>query len=110
MMVIVIAFTAVASFIIPSYEMSSAARFLSYPFIVMSSIFGLIGLEISYLLVLAHMARMHTMGIPYFLSGIGDGAIKDTIFRGPLGSLKKRPKESLAQDEVRIRVPRRWKS
>ncbi|WML27202.1 spore germination protein [Neobacillus sp. OS1-33] len=102
MMVIVVALTGIASFIIPSYEMSTAARFLTYPFIVMASIFGLIGLELSLLLVLTHLARLNTMGIPYFYSGIRGDTIKDTWFRGPIRSLKKRPMESLAKDEIRI--------
>ncbi|WP_310189076.1 spore germination protein [Bacillus sp. 3255] len=106
MMVIIVAFTAVASFSIPSYEMSSAARFLSYPFILMSAIFGLIGLELSYLFVLTHLARLNTMGIPYFYSGMNKDTIMDTFFRGPIGSLKQRAKESLAKDKTRIRIQR----
>lgn len=103
MMVIVVALTAIASFIIPSYEMSSAARLLTYPFIFMAAVFGLIGLEIAFLIVLTHLARMNTMGIPYFYSGLSG---KDTFFRAPIRSLKIRPKESLAQDERRIRAPK----
>jgi spore germination protein KA len=102
MMVIVVALTAIASFIIPSYEMSTAARLLTYPFIVMASIFGLMGLELSFLLVLTHLARINTMGIPYFYSGYSGDTIKDSWFRGPIRSLKKRPMESLAKDEMRI--------
>ncbi|PAE38611.1 spore germination protein [Bacillus sp. 7884-1] len=102
MMVIIVALTAIASFIIPSYEMSNAARILCYPFIAMASIFGLIGLELSFLWLLTYLARMNTMGIPYFYSGLSRNTIKDTLFRGPIRSLKKRPKESLAQDETRI--------
>ncbi|MFB5196661.1 spore germination protein [Neobacillus sp. KR4-4] len=106
MMVIVVALTGIASFIIPSYEMSTAARYLTYPFIFMASIFGLIGLELSYLLVLTHLSRINTMGIPYFYSGITGDTIKDTWFRGPIWSLKKRPEESLAKDDMRIREQR----
>lgn len=102
MMVIVVALTGIASFIIPSYEMSNAGRLLTYPFIVMASIFGLIGLELSLLLVVTHLARINTMGIPYFYSGISGDTIKDTWFRGPIRSLKKRPMESLAKDEMRL--------
>ncbi|MCZ8517769.1 spore germination protein [Paenibacillus filicis] len=108
MMVVVVAFTAISSFVIPAYEMRSAARLLSYPFIVLSAIFGLIGLVLSFMLVLTHLARLNTMGIPYFYSGLSSDTIKDTFLRGPLGSLKKRSKESLAQDETRIRDPRGW--
>jgi spore germination protein KA len=108
MMVIIVAITAVASFIIPSYEMNSAARLLTVPFIVMSSIFGMIGLELSYLLLLTHLSRINTMGLPYFYSGLTADAIKDTFFRGPIRSLKKRTEESLAKDNTRIRALRRW--
>lgn len=106
MMVIIVAITGIASFIIPSYEMSSAARLLTYPFIVMTAIFGLIGLEIAFLIVLTHLARINTMGIPYFYPGLSGDTFKDTFFRAPIRSLKKRPKESLAQDERRIETPK----
>ncbi|MFP7299340.1 spore germination protein [Neobacillus niacini] len=106
MMVVIVALTAIASFIIPSYEMSNAARLLTYPFIVMAAFFGLIGLEMAFLIVLTHLARMNTMGIPYFYSGLSGKTIQDTIFRGPIRTLKNRSKESLAQDERRIGAPK----
>ncbi|PGS51599.1 spore germination protein [Bacillus sp. AFS041924] len=106
MMVIIIALTGIASFIIPSYEMSNTARLLAYPFIFMAAIFGLVGLEISYLLVLTHLSRMNTMGIPYFYNWFNGDTIKDTIFRAPIRSMKKRPLESMAKDEIRMGNPR----
>jgi len=106
MMVIVVALTGIASFNIPSYEMSSVARLLTYPFIVMASIFGLIGLEISFLLLLTHLSRLDTMGIPYFYSWFTADTIKDTLFRFPIRSLKKRPFESMAKETTRLKNPR----
>ena len=106
MMVIVVALTGIASFNIPSYEMSSAARLLTYPFILMASMFGLIGLEISFLLLLTHLSRLDTMGIPYFYNWLSIDTIKDTIFRFPIRSLKKRPFESMAKEDTRIKNPR----
>lgn len=106
MMVVVVALTGIASFIIPSYEMSSATRILTYPVIVMSSILGLVGLELSILLIITNLARINTMGIPYFYSGISGDTIKDTLFRGPILKLRRRPKESVVQDRTRIRDQR----
>jgi spore germination protein KA len=63
---------------------------------------------LAFLWVLTHLARMNTMGIPYFYSGLSGETIKDTFFRGPIWSLKKRPVESLAKDKTRIKAPRRW--
>lgn len=102
MMVVIVAFTAIASFIIPSYEMSGAARLLIYPVIAMASVLGMLGLVLALLLILAHLVRLHTIGIPYFYSGFGGDSIKDTFFRGPIGSLKRRPKESMARDVSRM--------
>ncbi|PFH87679.1 spore germination protein [Bacillus sp. AFS088145] len=106
MMVVIVALTGIASFIIPSYEMSNTARLLAYPFILMAALFGLIGLEVSFLLILTHLARMNTMGIPYFYTSFNGNTIKDTLFRAPIKSLKKRPVESLAKDESSISKPK----
>lgn len=106
MMVIVVALTGVASFIIPSYEMSNAARILTYPFILVAYILGLVGLELCFLFVLTHLARLNTMGIPYFYSGMTSNTIKDTVLRAPIKLLKKRPKESMAQENIRMKNPR----
>ncbi|GMK37336.1 germination protein KA [Paenibacillus sp. CCS19] len=107
-MVVVVAFTGLASFIIPSYEMSSAARLLPYPFIFMSAVLGLLGLEFAYLFLLAHLSRMHMMGVPYFYTGLNAGSMRDTLLRAPLWRLKTRAKESLTRNKVRIRNPRGW--
>jgi spore germination protein KA len=106
MMVVIVALTGIASFIIPSYEMSNTARLLAYPFILMAALFGLIGLEVSFLLILTHLARMNTMGIPYFYTSFNGDTIKDTLFRAPIKSMKKRPVESLAKDESSISKPK----
>ncbi|MFD4703884.1 spore germination protein [Gottfriedia sp. NPDC058432] len=106
MMVVVTALTGVSSFIIPSYEMSNVARIITYPFLVMASIFGLIGLEISFFLLVTHLARIHTIGIPYFYAWFTKDAIKDTLFRAPIKLLKKRPIESVAKDLTRLNDPK----
>ncbi|MEK3884479.1 spore germination protein [Paenibacillus sp. PL2-23] len=90
MMVIVIAVTGISSFIIPTYEMSGAARYLTYPFIVLSALFGLIGLVLAYMLLITHLSRLHTMGIPYFISSVGPRRSWDTVFRAPIRLLKQR--------------------
>lgn len=106
MMVVVTALTGVSSFIIPSYEMSNVARIITYPFLVMASIFGLIGLEISFFLLLTHLSRIHTIGIPYFYAWFTKDAVKDTLFRAPIKWLKKRPMESIAKDLTRLNNPK----
>nr|WP_170312108.1 spore germination protein [Paenibacillus sacheonensis] len=108
-MVIVAALTGLASFIIPSYEMSSAVRLLSYPAILLSSFFGLFGLVCFLMLIIIHLCRMHTMGLPYYKPPFGLSDVKDTLFRLPLWTLRKRPTGTAAGDQTRMRNPRSWK-
>ncbi|PEJ58009.1 spore germination protein [Bacillus sp. AFS002410] len=101
MMVVIVAVTAISSFMVPTYEMSNATRFLTYPFIFMGSIFGMIGLEVSFLLLAIHLSQIDTFGIPYFYLGFKGSELRDTVFRGPISSLKNRPKETLTNDTTR---------
>lgn len=53
-MVIVVALTAIASFIIPSYEMGAAIRILRFPMMLAASFFGFVGLVVGLMTLIAH--------------------------------------------------------
>lgn len=108
-MVIVAALTGLASFVIPSYEMSSAVRLLSYPAILLSSFFGLLGLAVFFMMICIFLCQLSTMGIPYFTPPFSLGEAKDTLLRAPIWSLRKRPAETVAHNQQRLRRPRSWK-
>ncbi|KQX55287.1 spore germination protein [Paenibacillus sp. Root444D2] len=108
-MVIVAALTGLASFIIPSYEMSSAIRLLSYPALLLSSLFGLFGLAFFFMMICINLCQMNTMGLPYYKPPFSLSEMKDTLFRAPVWSLRKRPGGTAPSNQIRIRHPRRWK-
>lgn len=108
-MVIVAALTGLASFIIPSYEMSSAIRLLSYPALLLSSLFGLFGLAFFFMMICIHLCQMNTMGLPYYSPPFSLSDMKDTLFRAPLWNLRKRPGETAQNNRIRMRNPRSWK-
>ncbi|MWC27947.1 spore germination protein [Paenibacillus sp. MMS18-CY102] len=108
-MVIVAALTGLASFIMPSYEMSSAVRLLCYPALILSSLFGLLGLVFFFMLICIHLCQMNTMGIPYFSPPFSLSDAKDTLFRAPIWSLRTRPRETAPSNRTRLWNPRSWK-
>ncbi|SFS45897.1 spore germination protein [Paenibacillus sp. BC26] len=107
--VIVAAFTGLASFIMSSYEMSNTVRILSYPALFIADIFGLAGLMFFFLCLNIHLSRMNTMGFPYYYSTLFTKAVKDTLIRAPIGDLGTRPTEAAPTNKTRIRKPRGWK-
>ncbi|CAN7733805.1 spore germination protein [Paenibacillus sp. LjRoot56] len=107
--VIVTALTGLASFVLPSYEMSSAVRLLSYPALLLSSLFGLFGLAFFFMMICIHLCQMTTLGLPYYTPPFSFRDTKDTLFRAPLWSTRKRPIGAVSSNHIRIRNPRSWK-
>lgn len=64
-MVIVVALTAIASFIIPNYEMAAAIRMLRFPMMILASLFGFVGITIGFMLLVAHFMTLNSLGMPY---------------------------------------------
>ncbi|MCZ8515447.1 spore germination protein [Paenibacillus filicis] len=66
-LVIIVAFSALASFATPIYIMSSAIRFLRFPLIVISALWGGLGLFIGVGFLLVHLSRLTSLGTPYLV-------------------------------------------
>ncbi|WP_180232966.1 spore germination protein [Bacillus sp. AFS055030] len=64
-MVVVIAVTAVASFSLPSKEMSVAARIMGIPLLVLASIFGFIGISLGLFMIFAHLSKIRAFSYRY---------------------------------------------
>ncbi|WP_053362343.1 spore germination protein [Bacillus sp. FJAT-27251] len=92
-MVIVVALTAVASFIIPNYEMGSAIRLVRFPMMVLASLFGFVGITVGLMMIIAHFISLESLGMPYGspLAPLRFQDWKDIFIRLPQWTLKKRP-------------------
>jgi spore germination protein KA len=108
-MVIIVSLTGLVSFTIPSYEMRSAVRLLSYPALLLSSLFGLFGLAFFFILICINLCQMNTLGLSYFTPPFSFSEAKDTLFRAPLWSLTKQPAGTASRNRTRMRNPRGWK-
>ncbi|OFI06540.1 spore germination protein B1 [Clostridium acetireducens DSM 10703] len=88
--VIVIAFTAINSFLIPSILLNAPKLYLRIISIILSGILGLWGIFIVILLNLAHMASLTSFGVPYLapISPNINETLNNITYRPPIWNLK----------------------
>ncbi|MBJ8113648.1 spore germination protein [Bacillus cereus group sp. N6] len=85
-MVIVIGVTALASYILPNYDMGTAVRLLRFPLMVLATCFGLVGIIIGWMLLLIHLISLESLGTPYGrpFAPLYFKELKDSFVRFPL--------------------------
>ncbi|WP_089740547.1 spore germination protein [Gracilibacillus ureilyticus] len=66
-LLIVVALAALSSFTTPIYKMSNAVRLLRYPFILLASVWGGLGIYAGLTILIAHLARLKSLGVPFLL-------------------------------------------
>ena len=66
LMVIVVAFTAISSFVVPSIEFNTSIRMLRFPFMILASLFGFFGIVIGTFLLVIHLLNLSSLKQPYF--------------------------------------------
>ena len=64
-MVIVVAITAISSFILPSFTMSMSIRMLRFPMMALAASFGLFGILVGFIALILHMCNLRSFGVPY---------------------------------------------
>ncbi|MCX8132238.1 MAG: spore germination protein [Clostridia bacterium] len=111
LLIVIVAATAVASYVIPTYDMAMAIRILRFLFILASSVFGIIGIVVCTALTFAHMITMESLGQPYFqpFSPLNTRDFKDSVLRMPLKVLRKRPNSARTKNNIRSRNDERNK-
>ncbi|MGI8317024.1 spore germination protein [Halobacillus mangrovi] len=92
-LVIVIALTALATFVSPIGSFTVAARLLRFLFIFMAAVFGLYGILLCLFFMVAHLASLRSFGVPY-LAPIAPFIVEDhedVFLRFPIWANKRRP-------------------
>lgn len=103
-MVIVVSFTAIANFVIPSMNMAAASRLIRFGMMILGGTFGLFGIMSGLMFMLIHLAGLRSFGIPYLLpvSPLSISNLKDVFFRAPWWEMSKRP-ELISEPDAEIR-------
>lgn len=110
-MVVVVSFTAVASFIQPQQDMAAAIRLLRFPFMFAAYLFGAVGIVCGMLMLAAHVVAIQSLRVPFGspFAPIHTSEWRDAWVRAPRWMLWKRPVSLRPLDEVRHFVPPRFR-
>ncbi|MEK3745575.1 spore germination protein [Brevibacillus sp. FSL K6-0770] len=110
-LVIVVAITAISSFLVPAYNGAIALRLLRFPLMLLAGSLGLFGLILGILAILAHLVSLKSFGINYFspLVPYRPSDWKDMFVRAPLTYLRDRPEILHPQDKKRMDLHKRKK-
>ncbi|MBT2635359.1 spore germination protein [Bacillus sp. ISL-26] len=111
MMVIVVAVTAVSSFVLPSYEMSTSIRTVRFPLMFLAASFGFIGIGLGFGVILMNLCKLESLGVPYLssLTPFHFSDLKDAFIRLPAWFIKRRPFYLRPKDSKQINHVRGWK-
>ena len=86
---LVIGITVIASFVIPTVDMSIAMRLLRFPMLFITNSMGMMGIATGYTLLIIHLCSLENFGVPYMAFNKDD--LKDTIIRAPFWKMNARP-------------------
>jgi len=93
-MVIVVAVTAISSFVFPAINMSISIRIMRFTLMLFAASFGLFGIIVGVIALILHLCSLRSFGVPY-MSPVAPFILadqKDTIFRFPRWGLFARPR------------------
>lgn len=98
-MVITIAITAVAGFVVP--DQTESAAFLRFISMVAAASLGGYGIALVFLGMLIHLASLKSFGVPYFTAITYSRDQQDIYVRMPLWMMRERPADIAAGDITR---------
>ena len=92
-MVIVVATTAVMSFMIPAFHFSVSLRLLRFVVLIFAATLGFFGMLLMAVFLLTHVVSLRSFGVPYLspLAPLNLDDLKDVLLRLPVWSHKYRP-------------------
>ncbi|MGK0465547.1 spore germination protein [Clostridium sp.] len=102
-MIIIVAITAITTFVTPNYEVTTAFRLMRFLLIITTAIAGLYGMMMGLIVILIHLVRMKSFGIPYLAPAVSTNMsdLKDMYIKAPLSKIKERPKYMKTGDKIR---------
>jgi spore germination protein KA len=109
-LIIIIAITALASFVVPNYNASLSVRISRFIFIILAGFLGFFGIAFGVFLLILHLANINSFGIP-FMTPIApytpenkDRVIRPREYDQPYRPVYLKPLDWIRQEKN----PRRW--
>ncbi|MBW7454519.1 spore germination protein [Paenibacillus sepulcri] len=93
-MVMVVAITGIASFMLPQYTLGITVRMLRFPIMLLAGFLGLLGVLLGLIAIAIHLCSLRSFGVPYLspLAPLMKGELKDILARAPAWSPSRRPR------------------
>lgn len=106
-MVVVVAFTGIASFVTPSYNAGLMVRIIRFGMLLLAATLGFFGIIMGLLLLAVRMASMSSLGQPYLspVAPFNRAQISDIIIRRPWTLTEKRPYREGMKNLTRQKLP-----
>lgn len=98
LMVIIIAITAICSFVVP--PLIRATMLLRFAFLIAANFLGFLGISLVAVTVIIHLCRLRSFGIPYMapFSPLTATDLKDSLIMVPIWAMITRPKILFQED------------
>lgn len=102
-MIIIVSLTSISSFLTPNYEVTTAFAIIRFLLIVAAAIIGLYGIMLGFIVLLIHLVRLESFGVPYLSPAANPSMkdLKDLYVRLPMKYYKTRPKFMKTGDKIR---------
>ncbi|AIQ67284.1 spore germination protein [Paenibacillus graminis] len=102
-MVIVVSFTAISNFVIPSLAIANSIRLIRFVMMFIAATLGLFGIMSFLIVLLIHMAGLRSFGVPYLspVAPMVPRYLKDIFIRVPLWDMTMRPNTILGKETRR---------
>lgn len=107
-LIIAVASSAIASFVIPSYVMSASIRLIRFGLILLAGLFGNLGILFGITAIVIHLSSLTSLGSSYLnpVAPFEPSDWKDIFIRAPFSSLRDRPTQSDSPNKVRNKTRR----
>ncbi|MEW9108232.1 MAG: spore germination protein [Cytobacillus gottheilii] len=102
-MVIIVALTAIASFVSPVYNLAISTRMLRFLFILLGGMIGFYGIILALIIMVAHLNSLRSFGVPYLtpVTPFIASDQQDTFVRLPYFMMFSRPKYLKTKKETK---------
>lgn len=105
-LIIAVALSAIASFVIPNYIMSASLRVMRFGLIILVSFWGNMGLVMGIGIIVIHLSGLTSLGAPYVIPvapmKLSDWS--DIFIRAPFSMMKKRPMQTKTPNKIKHKM------
>lgn len=105
-LIIAVASSAIASFVIPSYMMSASIRLIRFGLIILAGVLGNFGIVLGFAYIIIHLSGLTSLNTSYLtpVAPFNFNDWLDIFIRAPFAAMKKRPSQSKSPNVIKNKM------